>query len=197
MSCTSFARSIEGLLYINRDSVDFSQVSVDRVADHLDSVAPGRDKTHLTAAHLRECLLAVYNTARGEGEREAPHVITFIEARFWVMCGARFEALAALVSFTPLKITFDESSHGIHNGITHYAQAVGSGMRSNMNHVFQMRGTEVEARQYEALSRSDPEALMRRRIMVVGDDTIEFMHLAEGYTRMRAVSKLVRRAKRG
>ncbi|KAJ1616930.1 hypothetical protein T492DRAFT_1152157 [Pavlovales sp. CCMP2436] len=141
-------------------------------------------------AKIQETLTNVYTTKiarsyevddRGFYKLQAPTVpkiLTFPEARFWLMCGVTFEAHIAMVSFDSVPISWDETSHTKEGGIRHYAKAVGVGMSTSLSSRFHMCGTEVQAQQYYALALEDPNLDETRvHIRTVGENTIEIEHL--------------------
>jgi hypothetical protein len=128
------APGIEGLLYIDRTSVDYTELSTDKVAAHLLSTDPFLDVAGLSTQSMIDSFNSVYTTREAHTQpARAPDVRTFIEARFWIMCGVKFDGVVALVSYDSLEIKWDESSYEKENGIRHYAKAVGAGMRTSLS----------------------------------------------------------------
>ncbi|KAJ1619606.1 hypothetical protein T492DRAFT_848435 [Pavlovales sp. CCMP2436] len=95
----------------------------------------------------------------------APNVITFIEARFWVMCGVEFDGIAAMVSYDSVEIKWDETSYVVENGIRHYAKAI--------------TGSMEIAHEFAELAANDPNLDDSRvKIRIVGNGCIEIEHPA-------------------
>ncbi|KAJ1635172.1 hypothetical protein T492DRAFT_836319 [Pavlovales sp. CCMP2436] len=173
------SQKIEGLLAINTSTVDFL----------TRSETPDLNTDYITAAKIQETLTNVYTTKiarsyevddRGFYQIQAPTVpkiLTFPEARFWLMCGVTFEAHIAMVSYDSVPISWDDTSHTKEGGIRHYAKAVGVGMSTSLSSRFHMCGTEVQAQQYYALALEDPNLDETRvHIRTVGENTIEIEH---------------------
>ncbi|KAJ1640307.1 hypothetical protein T492DRAFT_1135388 [Pavlovales sp. CCMP2436] len=183
------SQKIEGLLAINTSTVDFSTVCSEKIIEYLRTETPDLNTDYITAAKIHETLTNVYTTKiarsyevddRGFYKLQAPTVpkiLTFPEARFWLMCGVTFEAHIAMVSYDTVPISWDDTSHTKEGGIRHYAKAVGVGMSTSLNSRFHMSGTEVQAQQYYALALEDPNLDETRvHIRTVGENTIEIEH---------------------
>jgi hypothetical protein len=146
---------VEGMLLLCLDTTsseyywDFSGVTadaVDRVIAHIDSVAPGRDTSAINAENIIDVLKRFYTTSDTIDHFATPPVLPFIEARFLDMCGVRFTATAALVSYdATTKLEWTEASYAKHNGISHYAKAVGAGMRTNTSSMITLGGSNKDA----------------------------------------------------
>ncbi|KAJ1617138.1 hypothetical protein T492DRAFT_850314 [Pavlovales sp. CCMP2436] len=187
------SQKIEGLLAINTSTVDFSTVCSEKIIEYLRIDTPDLNTDYITAAKIHETLTNVYTTKiarsykvddRGFEKLQAPTVpkiLTFPEARFWLMCGLTFEAHIAMISYDSVPISWDDTSHTKEGGIRHYAKAVGVGMSTSLNSRFHMSGTEVQAQQYYALALEDPNLDETRvRIRTVGENTIEIEHPLAG-----------------
>ncbi|KAJ1617967.1 hypothetical protein T492DRAFT_849685 [Pavlovales sp. CCMP2436] len=183
------SQKIEGLLAINTSTVDFSTACSEKIIEYLRIETPDLDTDYITDAKIQETLTNVYTTKiarsyevddRGFYQLQAPTVpkiLTFPEARFWLMCGVTFEAHIAMVSFDSVPISWDDTSHTKEGGIRHYAKAVGVGMSTSLSSRFHMCGTEVQAQQYYALALEDPNLDETRvHIRTVGENTIEIEH---------------------
>ncbi|KAJ1627283.1 hypothetical protein T492DRAFT_842475 [Pavlovales sp. CCMP2436] len=187
------SQKIEGLLAINTSTVDFSTVCSEKIIKCLRIETPNLNTDFITAEKIHETLTNVYTTKiarsyevddRGFEKLQAPTVpkiLTFPEARFWLMCGVTFEAHIAMVSYDSVPISWDETSHTKEGGIRHYAKAVGVGMSTSLNSRFHISGTEVQAQQYYALALEDPNLDETRvNIRTVGENTIEIEHPLAG-----------------
>ncbi|KAJ1633787.1 hypothetical protein T492DRAFT_1135473, partial [Pavlovales sp. CCMP2436] len=187
------SQKIEGLLAINTHTVDFSTVCPEKIIEYLRTETPNLNTEYITAAKIHETLTNVYTTKiarsyevddRGFEKIQAPTVpkiLTFPEARFWLMCGVTFEAHIAMISYDSVPISWDDTSHTKEGGIRHYAKAVGVGMSTSLNSRFHMSGTEVQAQQYYALALEDPNLDETRvHIRTVGENTIEIEHPLAG-----------------
>ncbi|KAJ1620145.1 hypothetical protein T492DRAFT_848030 [Pavlovales sp. CCMP2436] len=183
------SQKIEGLLAINTSTVDFSTVCSEKIIEYLRTETPDLNTDYITAAKIHETLTNVYTTKiarsyevddRGFYKLQAPTVpkiLTFPEARFWLMCGVTFQAHIAMISYDSVPISWDDTSHTKEGGIRHYAKAVGVGMSTSLNSRFHMSGTEVQAQQYYALALEDPNLDETRvHIRTVGENTIEIEH---------------------
>ncbi|KAJ1623865.1 hypothetical protein T492DRAFT_845181 [Pavlovales sp. CCMP2436] len=141
------SQKIEGLLAINTLTVDFTTVFSEKIIEYLLNITPDLNVDYITADKIFEKLTNVYTTKiarsyevddRGFYKLQAPAVLkilTFPEARFWLMCGVTFEAHLAMVSIDSVPISWDETSHTKENGIRHYAKAVGIGMSTEPSRI--------------------------------------------------------------
>ncbi|KAJ1619951.1 hypothetical protein T492DRAFT_848170 [Pavlovales sp. CCMP2436] len=77
-------KGIEGLLIINKESVDFGSVSIDKIKKHVLRISSEINVSYITAE---------------KSPPSVPNVLIFVEARFWVMCGVKFTSIAAMVSY--------------------------------------------------------------------------------------------------
>ncbi|KAJ1629207.1 hypothetical protein T492DRAFT_841000 [Pavlovales sp. CCMP2436] len=158
----------------------------------------------IEADKIFETLTNVYTTKiarsyevddRGFYKLQAPAVskiLTFPEARFWLMCGVTFEAHLAMVSFDSVPTSWDETSYTKENGIRHYAKAVGIGMSTRLSSRFHMCGSEVQAQQYFALALEDPNLDETRvHIRTLGENTIEIEHPLGGVNTTAHVSAYI------
>ncbi|KAJ1637915.1 hypothetical protein T492DRAFT_834074 [Pavlovales sp. CCMP2436] len=187
------SQKIEGLLAINTSTVDFSTVCSEKIIKYLRLETPDLNTDFITAEKIHETLTNVYTTKIARSYEvddcgfeklqppTVPKILTFPEARFWVMCGVTFQAHIAMVSYDSVPISWDEKPYTKEGGIRHYAKAVGVGMSTNLNSRFHISGSEVQAQQYYALALEDPNLDETRvNIRTVGENTIEIEHPLAG-----------------
>lgn len=172
--------NIEGLMYVDRASFDFSQVHTSSIAAHLLSIIAALDISCLSVQSMLDTLRSVYTTSIAHDQTLcAPSVLTFIEARFLLACGVTFIPHVALVSYESLPISRDKSSYESENGIRHYARAVGAGMRTSLNERFQIMRTHLQADQfYPIAQQQSPRDVASNRIKIraIGGERIEIEH---------------------
>ncbi|KAJ1626392.1 hypothetical protein T492DRAFT_843224 [Pavlovales sp. CCMP2436] len=191
-------KGLEGLVTIKKDSVYFTQVKTDKLMAFVLRINPEFDTQFITVEKIREtmepCTWDLYSgRVLPRSLPSAPSVLTFIEARFWAMCGVKFDGLAAIVSYNNIKIEWDSynnikiewdsSSHVSENGIRHYAKAVGAGMRTSITERFQLTGSVIQAEEFAALAADDPNLdALRIKIRSIGSDVnvIEIEHPVSG-----------------
>ncbi|KAJ1621262.1 hypothetical protein T492DRAFT_847170 [Pavlovales sp. CCMP2436] len=106
------AKGLEGLLVIDQDSVDLTGINAVEMEEHLRTFDEGLDLSGLTTEKVADTIKRLYtiNVADVE-ETRFPRVLTFIEARFLMACGVRFNGLIALVSYSLIPIKFTEESY--------------------------------------------------------------------------------------
>ncbi|KAJ1624258.1 hypothetical protein T492DRAFT_844894 [Pavlovales sp. CCMP2436] len=172
------SRGMEGLLVIDQDSVDLSGINAVAMEAHLSNFDSNLDLTCLTDDKVVDTIKRLYtiNVADIE-ETRLPRVLTFIEARFLLACGVRFNGVVALVSYSLIPIEFTEDSYENYSNIAHYAKAVGLEMHVSANNRVHIKGSGHTAEQFFAMTEEDPRLCKDRiKIRTIGTDTIEIQH---------------------
>ncbi|KAJ1627008.1 hypothetical protein T492DRAFT_842697 [Pavlovales sp. CCMP2436] len=156
------AKGLEGLLVIDQDSVDLTGINAIAMEEHLSSFDANLDSSGLTAEKVADTIKRLYTSNVVDVEEtRLPRVLTFIEARFLMACGVRFNGLVTLK----------------YSNIPHYAKAVGLGMHVNCNNRVHITGSNHTAQQFFAMANEDPR-LHKDRISIrtLGRNTIEIQH---------------------
>ena len=185
---------VEGFLLV-KQSWNFRGVHTAGAIDHIDAVAPGRDTSAVTKEGIVEAIKTIYSIAdRGF---EPPQVLTFVEARLLHMCGVKFEATVALVSYDgSVDITWDESSHEKDNGIAHYAKVIGACMRTNTESIMEITNiTREEALDFSELAaqmEGDHRLVPGRLVMhMCGDSKVRIEQPLSGIATLAHISAYV------
>ncbi|KAJ1620426.1 hypothetical protein T492DRAFT_847799 [Pavlovales sp. CCMP2436] len=108
------------------DSVDLSGINAVEMEAHLSDFYPNLDLACLTDETVAHTIRRLYTINVADiQETRLPRVLTFMEARFLLACGVRFNGLVALVSYSLIPIELTEDSYEKYSNIAHYAKAVG------------------------------------------------------------------------
>ncbi|KAJ1629946.1 hypothetical protein T492DRAFT_840408 [Pavlovales sp. CCMP2436] len=171
-------KGIEELLIIDKESVDFDHVSIDKLKRHVLRINNEMNVSFITVKKIAVADKETVDFFTGEllpqSSPSAPNVLTFVEARFWVMCGVKFKGIAAMVSYDSIELRWDETSHVIENGIRLYAKAVGAGMRASTTECFQITRSMEKAYEFAELVANDQNLDKTRvKIRIIGTQRIQ------------------------
>ncbi|KAJ1627452.1 hypothetical protein T492DRAFT_1120819 [Pavlovales sp. CCMP2436] len=115
------AKGLEGLLVIDQDNVDLTGINAIAMEEHLSSFDANLDLSGLTDEKVADTIRRLYTINVVDVEETClPRVLTFIEARFLMACGVRFNGLVALAVVLGMHVNCNNRVHI--NGSNHTAQ---------------------------------------------------------------------------